>query len=230
MHENEEGFLLITISSSSSHGLCFRWKDERPLHGHSRHGLRPLPGPVLQQRVPPQLLQQLHHLPDLWVSCRAVVSQYEFGGQSICVGFLTLTCSSKADVKAVAMSKDWVGILVAATSRLLLLELLINCCFYRRTPSNWFCFFLTSCPSLALCSVVALGKGSVELKKCEKTSDRLCMCRAGYMPVAGHKLGSGELVTCRTLQTLPSASNEVVVISGVKAVVICLLDISTQAL
>ncbi|PKK24109.1 tumor necrosis factor receptor superfamily, member 4 [Columba livia] len=40
------------------------------------------------------------------------------------------------------------------------------------------------------CTICQTWKGSVELKKCEKTSDRLCMCRAGYMPVAGHKPGS----------------------------------------
>ncbi|KAK2521692.1 Tnfrsf4 [Columba guinea] len=43
------------------------------------------------------------------------------------------------------------------------------------------------------CTICQTWKGSVELKKCEKTSDRLCMCRAGYMPVAGHKPGSGSL-------------------------------------
>ncbi|XP_071623308.1 tumor necrosis factor receptor superfamily member 4 [Heliangelus exortis] len=40
------------------------------------------------------------------------------------------------------------------------------------------------------CTVCNTRKGSVEVKKCEKTSDRICMCRAGYMPEAGHPLGS----------------------------------------
>ncbi|XP_010003464.1 PREDICTED: tumor necrosis factor receptor superfamily member 4 [Chaetura pelagica] len=40
------------------------------------------------------------------------------------------------------------------------------------------------------CTICNTRKGSVEVKKCEKTSDRICMCRAGYMPAAGHKLGS----------------------------------------
>ncbi|NXN83788.1 TNR4 factor, partial [Bombycilla garrulus] len=33
------------------------------------------------------------------------------------------------------------------------------------------------------------GRGSVELKPCEKTSDRVCACQAGFMP-AGNPLGS----------------------------------------
>ncbi|NXI40095.1 TNR4 factor, partial [Galbula dea] len=40
------------------------------------------------------------------------------------------------------------------------------------------------------CTICDPGKGSVEVKKCEKTSDRLCRCRAGYMPAAGHPVGS----------------------------------------
>ncbi|NXH12496.1 TNR4 factor, partial [Bucco capensis] len=43
------------------------------------------------------------------------------------------------------------------------------------------------CKSCAICDT---GRGSVEVKKCEKTSDRLCRCRAGYRPVAGHPVGS----------------------------------------
>ncbi|GAB0198820.1 tumor necrosis factor receptor superfamily member 4 [Grus japonensis] len=34
------------------------------------------------------------------------------------------------------------------------------------------------------------GKGSMEVKKCEKTSDRICMCLPGYMPDARYTLGS----------------------------------------
>nr|XP_009491348.1 PREDICTED: tumor necrosis factor receptor superfamily member 4 [Pelecanus crispus] len=32
------------------------------------------------------------------------------------------------------------------------------------------------------CTICNTRKGSVEVKKCEKTSDRICMCGAGYMP------------------------------------------------
>ncbi|NWU29893.1 TNR4 factor, partial [Dyaphorophyia castanea] len=39
------------------------------------------------------------------------------------------------------------------------------------------------------CTVCNTRKGSVEVKKCEKTSDRVCMCQAGFMP-AGIPLGS----------------------------------------
>ncbi|NWR59682.1 TNR4 factor, partial [Bucorvus abyssinicus] len=39
------------------------------------------------------------------------------------------------------------------------------------------------------CTVCNTRRGSVEVKKCEKTSDRICKCRAGYMPV-GYPLGS----------------------------------------
>ncbi|NWX22421.1 TNR4 factor, partial [Aegotheles bennettii] len=40
------------------------------------------------------------------------------------------------------------------------------------------------------CTICDTRKGSVELKKCEKTSDRVCVCRAGYMPAVGHPRGS----------------------------------------
>ncbi|XP_032565126.1 tumor necrosis factor receptor superfamily member 4 isoform X2 [Chiroxiphia lanceolata] len=39
------------------------------------------------------------------------------------------------------------------------------------------------------CTVCNTRSGSVEVKKCEKTSDRVCMCQAGFMP-AGLPLGS----------------------------------------
>ncbi|NXN98543.1 TNR4 factor, partial [Rhinopomastus cyanomelas] len=39
------------------------------------------------------------------------------------------------------------------------------------------------------CTVCNTRKGSVEVKKCEKTSDRVCRCRAGYVPT-GYPLGS----------------------------------------
>ncbi|XP_074970091.1 tumor necrosis factor receptor superfamily member 4 isoform X2 [Phalacrocorax aristotelis] len=40
------------------------------------------------------------------------------------------------------------------------------------------------------CTICDTRKGSVEVKKCEKTSDRICMCVAGYMPDVRHTLGS----------------------------------------
>ncbi|XP_062449411.1 tumor necrosis factor receptor superfamily member 4 [Rhea pennata] len=40
------------------------------------------------------------------------------------------------------------------------------------------------------CTVCDTRMGSIEVKKCEKTSDRICMCIAGYMPDAKHTLGS----------------------------------------
>ncbi|XP_025929905.1 tumor necrosis factor receptor superfamily member 4 [Apteryx rowi] len=40
------------------------------------------------------------------------------------------------------------------------------------------------------CTVCNTRKGSMEVKKCEKTSDRICMCIAGYMPDAKYTLGS----------------------------------------
>ncbi|NWI62586.1 TNR4 factor, partial [Todus mexicanus] len=43
------------------------------------------------------------------------------------------------------------------------------------------------------CTICDTRKGSVEVKKCEKTSDRVCRCRAGYAPVAGPPPGSGKL-------------------------------------
>ncbi|XP_061306214.1 tumor necrosis factor receptor superfamily member 4 isoform X2 [Pezoporus flaviventris] len=39
-----------------------------------------------------------------------------------------------------------------------------------------------------VCTVCNTRKGSVEVKKCEKTSDRICKCVAGYMPDARSKL------------------------------------------
>ncbi|XP_027764813.1 tumor necrosis factor receptor superfamily member 4 [Empidonax traillii] len=39
------------------------------------------------------------------------------------------------------------------------------------------------------CTVCNTKRGSVEVKRCEKTSDRVCVCRAGFMP-AGLPLGS----------------------------------------
>lgn len=68
------------------------------------------------------------------------------------------------------------------------------------------------------------------MKKCEKTSDRICMCLPGYMPDARYTLGSGKLAMRQTLQTFASTSDEVVVISSLKAVVICLIGIFTQVL
>ncbi|XP_009669802.2 tumor necrosis factor receptor superfamily member 4 isoform X2 [Struthio camelus] len=40
------------------------------------------------------------------------------------------------------------------------------------------------------CTVCDIKKGSMEVKKCEKTSDRTCVCIAGYMPDSKHTLGS----------------------------------------
>ncbi|XP_009959117.1 PREDICTED: tumor necrosis factor receptor superfamily member 4 [Leptosomus discolor] len=40
------------------------------------------------------------------------------------------------------------------------------------------------------CTICNTRKGSVEVKKCEKTSDRICMCDAGYMPDVRYTLGS----------------------------------------
>ncbi|NXT69108.1 TNR4 factor, partial [Chaetops frenatus] len=39
------------------------------------------------------------------------------------------------------------------------------------------------------CTICNTRKGSVEVKPCEKTSDRVCVCQAGFMP-AGISLGS----------------------------------------
>lgn len=69
----------------------------------------------------------------------------------------------------------------------------------------------------------------MEVKKCEKTSDRICRCRAGYMP-AGYPLGSGELVMSQAPRALASSSHEMVVISSAKAVVVCLTGTSPQVL
>ncbi|XP_074780604.1 tumor necrosis factor receptor superfamily member 4 isoform X1 [Athene noctua] len=43
------------------------------------------------------------------------------------------------------------------------------------------------------CTICNTRKGSVEVKKCEKTSDRVCMCVAGYMPDVRYTLGSACL-------------------------------------
>ncbi|NWW42833.1 TNR4 factor, partial [Pedionomus torquatus] len=43
------------------------------------------------------------------------------------------------------------------------------------------------------CTICDTTKGSKEVKKCEKTSDRICMCVAGYMPDVGHQLQSACL-------------------------------------
>ncbi|XP_052648298.1 LOW QUALITY PROTEIN: tumor necrosis factor receptor superfamily member 4-like [Harpia harpyja] len=40
------------------------------------------------------------------------------------------------------------------------------------------------------CTICNTRKGSMEVKKCEKTSDRICMCVAGYMPDVRYTLGS----------------------------------------
>ncbi|XP_010072737.1 PREDICTED: tumor necrosis factor receptor superfamily member 4 [Pterocles gutturalis] len=40
------------------------------------------------------------------------------------------------------------------------------------------------------CTICNTRKGSVEVKKCEKTSDRICLCVAGYMPDVRYTLGS----------------------------------------
>ncbi|KAM9176175.1 tumor necrosis factor receptor superfamily member 4 [Mergus octosetaceus] len=40
------------------------------------------------------------------------------------------------------------------------------------------------------CTICKTTKGSVEVKKCEKTSDRVCRCIAGYMPDVRYPLGS----------------------------------------
>ncbi|XP_015738138.1 tumor necrosis factor receptor superfamily member 4 isoform X1 [Coturnix japonica] len=44
------------------------------------------------------------------------------------------------------------------------------------------------------CTVCNTKKGSVEVKKCEKTSDRICKCLPGYMPDVRYTLGSVCLV------------------------------------
>ncbi|XP_054078755.1 tumor necrosis factor receptor superfamily member 4 isoform X2 [Rissa tridactyla] len=43
------------------------------------------------------------------------------------------------------------------------------------------------------CTICDTTKGSKEVKKCEKTSDRICMCDAGYMPDDSHPLRSACL-------------------------------------
>ncbi|KAM6241106.1 tumor necrosis factor receptor superfamily member 4 isoform 2-T2 [Porphyrio hochstetteri] len=43
------------------------------------------------------------------------------------------------------------------------------------------------------CTICNTRRGSVEVKKCEKTSDRICMCRPGYMPDTKYTLGSACL-------------------------------------
>ncbi|NXJ05321.1 TNR4 factor, partial [Odontophorus gujanensis] len=43
------------------------------------------------------------------------------------------------------------------------------------------------------CTVCNTRKGSVEVKKCEKTSDRICKCIPGYMPDVRYTVGSGKL-------------------------------------
>ncbi|XP_010122368.1 PREDICTED: tumor necrosis factor receptor superfamily member 4 [Chlamydotis macqueenii] len=40
------------------------------------------------------------------------------------------------------------------------------------------------------CTICNSRKGSMEVKKCEKTSDRVCVCVAGYMPDVRYALGS----------------------------------------
>ncbi|NXF30424.1 TNR4 factor, partial [Nyctibius bracteatus] len=40
------------------------------------------------------------------------------------------------------------------------------------------------------CTICDTRKGSVEVKKCEKTSDRICTCVAGYVPDVRYTLGS----------------------------------------
>ncbi|XP_069730855.1 tumor necrosis factor receptor superfamily member 4 [Phaenicophaeus curvirostris] len=40
------------------------------------------------------------------------------------------------------------------------------------------------------CTICNTWKGSREVKKCEKTSDRICSCVPGYMPDEGYTLGS----------------------------------------
>ncbi|KFP88027.1 Tumor necrosis factor receptor superfamily member 4, partial [Apaloderma vittatum] len=45
------------------------------------------------------------------------------------------------------------------------------------------------------CTICNARRGSVEVKKCEKTSDRICRCLAGYMPDAARTQG-GACVPC----------------------------------
>ncbi|XP_072739651.1 tumor necrosis factor receptor superfamily member 4 isoform X1 [Ciconia boyciana] len=40
------------------------------------------------------------------------------------------------------------------------------------------------------CTICNTRKGSMEVKQCEKTSDRICTCIAGYMPDVRYTLGS----------------------------------------
>ncbi|NXA24204.1 TNR4 factor, partial [Ibidorhyncha struthersii] len=40
------------------------------------------------------------------------------------------------------------------------------------------------------CTICDTRRGSKEVKKCEKTSDRICMCDAGYMPDVTYPLRS----------------------------------------
>ncbi|KFO14357.1 Tumor necrosis factor receptor superfamily member 4, partial [Balearica regulorum gibbericeps] len=40
------------------------------------------------------------------------------------------------------------------------------------------------------CTICSTRKGSMEVKKCEKTSDRICVCLPGYMPDVRYTLGS----------------------------------------
>ncbi|NXX41754.1 TNR4 factor, partial [Tricholaema leucomelas] len=73
------------------------------------------------------------------------------------------------------------------------------------------------------CTICDTWKGSVEVKKCEKTSDRLCRCRAGYMPVVGSRPGSGKAVMCQAPQTFASTSEESPLLSNVFHISSCSL-------
>ncbi|NXS54215.1 TNR4 factor, partial [Brachypteracias leptosomus] len=53
--------------------------------------------------------------------------------------------------------------------------------FFSSEHNHNFCHVCTTCDT---------RRGSVEVKKCEKTSDRICRCKAGFMPVAGQNRGS----------------------------------------
>ncbi|NXJ82534.1 TNR4 factor, partial [Trogon melanurus] len=45
------------------------------------------------------------------------------------------------------------------------------------------------------CTICNARRGSVEVKKCDKTSDRICRCLAGYMPDATRPQG-GACIPC----------------------------------
>ncbi|POI35909.1 hypothetical protein CIB84_000339 [Bambusicola thoracicus] len=70
--------------------------------------------------------------------------------------------------------------------------------YFSTEHNHSFCRSCTVCDtskSAVLCFpfsflLLFLEKGSVEVKKCEKTSDRICQCLPGYMPDTRYALGS----------------------------------------